>query len=264
MKTEQGRSLTAGRMQRFTLIELLVVIAIIAILAAILLPALQSARSRAMTTSCVNNLKQMGNIAAMYLDDHRNFWPCRNSKDDSYIYEFYRAKLVPEAATKNMDSFASCPSIPIKPDLGYWKQVYGTQYAHNDGEAFCKGAGMFIRDAAPQSDAYRTYNMRITGVSAPLSKRVMLADMGSAPNNTNGVIVQSSCAYVSAQSTNALYAAPYFVHNGRTNLVTFVGNVDTVDIDQHWDEYYYTYSGNRSVLPQRYVEESGVLLQPGR
>ena len=56
--------------KRFTLIELLVVIAIIAILAAILLPALNSARERGRSAYCINNLKTLGTAFAMYGDDH--------------------------------------------------------------------------------------------------------------------------------------------------------------------------------------------------
>ena len=65
----------------FTLIELLLVIAVIAVLVGMLLPALNSAREKVYTISCLSNLKQMGYAVEMYVNDH-DYYP----KADGLIF----------------------------------------------------------------------------------------------------------------------------------------------------------------------------------
>ena len=59
----------------FTLVEILIVIGILALLAAILLPALATAREKGRDSVCLTNLRQIGNAMALYVSDYDGVYP---------------------------------------------------------------------------------------------------------------------------------------------------------------------------------------------
>lgn len=63
------------RPEAFTLIELLVVLAIIAILAALLLPALATAKEKGRQSSCINNVRQQTLAVLLYADENNDTLP---------------------------------------------------------------------------------------------------------------------------------------------------------------------------------------------
>ena len=224
-----------GKVSCFTLIELLVVVAIIAILAALLLPALQSARQRGFSAGCQSNQKQMGGSIQTYVNDYE--WVPYHATNNTRWYSMRR--LFPGARiSSNTAAGITHTDIPeLEPENRGVQFFFCPQrYQHPLHRLRANG-----NNKRASSDVYFTWTIDIA--TTPLFAQNKNTKFSQVKNPSK----KFAMVEISRQTIGSSYTRYHWInsnvfpHNNHANVL-------------HWDGHSTAY---KEVLPYFYHEYGG-------
>jgi prepilin-type N-terminal cleavage/methylation domain-containing protein len=249
----------------FTLIELLVVIAIIAILAAILMPVLSSARARADSIQCLNNLHQWGMAFHIYSDENNDYVPEEGdtlepinwtggggSSTPNYSLAWYNV-LPPEIGQPPLinlyglnnnplnpplpgsHSIFSCPSCPAPlTSLGYQNplSVKMAFFMYGENSRLCVNWGTrYNTDGTPKG----VQQTKLTKVVDPASTIFVAEVNPDAADGSSSVGTPEASTGPSESCVTAFYATARHNHNVIGNFVMCDGRAISAQTNQFWE-----------------------------
>ena len=206
--------------KRFTLIELLVVIAIIAILAAMLLPALQSARERGRSTSCISNMRQIGQAFQGYVDNteyfipYMNVCPTKHKPRSNYYWTgyFYDNGILPKnlfTCPSFHPTAAARPQDTIDENHNVTYTGYGYSYSH-------MGSGRYVENvdtgASTSSSALKASKVRFPSLMYGLMDSWIRYGVG-------GIHGYMTISYKTDYLTRDNVGSPHSRHNKHINIL---------------------------------------------
>jgi prepilin-type N-terminal cleavage/methylation domain-containing protein/prepilin-type processing-associated H-X9-DG protein len=207
----------------FTLVELLVVIGIIAVLISILLPALAAARKSGQTATCLSNLRQIGQAAAMYSNDNKGytlpcafFAPGSTSTSDWWFVGLVALNYLPNPgltspSSANYNSVLCCPSAPA---------ILGNGPSTGNGfTGIPAGNDGFLNDAAGTNFGIRSLVLAPSPPAAsPLYVECSYGINGNNDNYKTGAFMDGS----PCQSTGDQFTPPYKLVQLKSSQLVFI------------------------------------------
>jgi len=237
MKIKKRQRL-ASAAAAFTLIELLVVIAIIAILAAMLLPTLARAKERALTISCLSNLRQLSLSAQMYVNESQGAYPPRinfstvNSRWPDKFFDNYGRNLkvllcpsettnAPETAADSIQS-ARADFAPRSYIINGWNDYFQTNNVNdleglNGGDTMKESAIAHPTDQivlGEKTDFHEDYYMDINEGTLGNDFGGILNQSRHNSHGTDAIVGWGSCGanYAMADGSARFIKFPYSVN----------------------------------------------------